>query len=82
MSLEREFEYYLKHQDELVQKYSGRIVVIKGEEIIGVFDSDIEAVNQISKTHPLGTFLVQRCEPGNDSYHQTFHSRVILSCKA
>lgn len=79
MSLQREFDYYLVHQDELVKKYSGRVIAIVGEEVIGVFDSDIEAVAVVSKRHPLGTFLVQKCEPGAESYRQTFHSRVIVS---
>lgn len=79
MSLEREFNYYLANQDELVKTYSGRIIAIKGEEVIGVFNSDIEAINKLSQQHTLGTFLVQKCEPGADSYRQTFHSRVLVA---
>ena len=76
MILEREFKYYLDHQDELVKKYSGKVLAIKSEQVIGVFDSEVEAVSQISRQHPLGTFLIQKCEPGSEAYTQTFHSRV------
>ena len=79
MSLEREFNYYLEHQDELVKKHSGKVLAIKGEQVIGVFNSEIKAVSKISHQHPLGTFLVQKCEPGPESYTQTFHSRVVGS---
>ena len=71
-----EFKYYLEHKDEFVKKYNGKMLVIKDRRIIGVYDSEIEAVRETAKTHPLGTFLVQKCEPGSESHTQTFHSRV------
>ena len=74
-----EFEYYLEHQDELVEKYRGKFIVIKGTSVIGQYDSDIEAVEETSKQHELGTFLVQKCEPGSESYTYTFHSRVAIA---
>jgi hypothetical protein len=79
MALEKEFQYFLDNQAELVKKYNGKIVVIKDGSVIGVFDSELEAVKETSKKHELGTFLVQKCEPGNESYTQTFHSRVVFS---
>jgi hypothetical protein len=76
--LEKEFQYFLEHQDELVQKYRRKFVVIKNERVINAFDSELEAVQETAKNHELGTFLVQRCEPGSDSYTQSFHSRVAF----
>ena len=43
--LEKEFEYYVEHQDELVRKYNGKILVIKNKKVIGVFDNEIEAIH-------------------------------------
>jgi hypothetical protein len=77
--LEKEFNYYLEHQDELVKKYKGRFVVVKNQNVIGVFDTEIEAVEETAKKHELGTFLVQKCEPGSESYSQTYHSRVLFA---
>jgi ABC-type phosphate/phosphonate transport system ATPase subunit len=77
--LEKEFEFYVKHQDELVKKYNGRVIVIKDQKVIGVFDSELDAVNETSKTHEVGTFLVHRCEPGEQNYSMTFHSRVLFA---
>ncbi|GMQ96552.1 MAG: hypothetical protein BMS9Abin15_0225 [Gammaproteobacteria bacterium] len=74
--LESEFQYYLKNQDELVKQYAGKHIVIKNHEVIGSYDSELEAVEETSKEHKLGTFLVQKCEAGDQSYSQTFHSRV------
>jgi hypothetical protein len=77
--LQIEFQYYLDHQDELVKKYVGRVLVIKGQKVIADYDSELQAVEETVKTHPLGTFLVQKCEPGEESYTQTFHSRVAFA---
>jgi len=76
--LENEFNYYLKHQEELIRKYNGKFIVIRGDSVIGQYESELEAVEETSKQHELGTFLVQKCEPGSDSYTYTFHSRVAL----
>jgi hypothetical protein len=76
--LENEFKFYLENQSELVKKYNGKYIVIKNSEIIGVFDSEIDAVEKTSEHHELGTFLVQKCEPGKESYTQTYHSRVFF----
>ena len=76
--LEKEFEYYIENQDSLVEKYNGRILVIKDSKVIGDFDTESEAIQETMKKEELGTFLVQKCEPGSDSYTQTFHSRVAF----
>ncbi len=77
--LEKEFKYYLEHQDELVKEYNGKFIVIKDCEVIGVFDSELEAVEKTAEKYELGTFLVQKCEPGTESYTQTYHSRVLFA---
>lgn len=77
--LEKEFKYYLDHQDELVEKYNGKFVVIKNSKVIGVFSTELEAIEKTAETHTLGTFLVQKCEPGSEGYTQTYHSRVAFS---
>ena len=76
--LEKEFKYYLENQDELVKKYNGKVVVIKNSKVIGVFDTEIEAIDKTSEKEELGTFLVQKCEPGTESYSQMYHSRVAF----
>lgn len=74
--LKIEFDYYLAHQDELVKKYNGRYVVIKDQKVIGDYDDQAKAVLETQRQHELGTFLVQKVEPGNSAYSQTFRSRV------
>jgi hypothetical protein len=76
MALEAEFRYYKDHQDDLVAKHEGQFVVIKGDELLGVYPSYEEAYRETSKDHDLGTFLIQHVERGTAAYTQTFHSRV------
>jgi len=77
--LKKDFEYYIEHQEELVRQYNGKFIVIKNRKIIGVYDSELEAVKNTSKKFEIGTFLVQKCAPGKESYTQTYHSRVIIA---
>jgi hypothetical protein len=77
-SLKKEFEFYLENQAELAKKFNGKYIVIKNQEVIGVFESEIEAIDKTSANQKLGTFLVQKCEPGKESYTQTYHSRVVF----
>jgi hypothetical protein len=77
--LEKEFQYYLDHQEELVKKYNKKFIVIKGGKVLGSYNSDLEAIQETTKEHKLGTFLVQKCEPGQNSYTQSYHSRVSFA---
>jgi hypothetical protein len=77
--LEKEFQYYLDNQDELVKEHNGKFLVIKDRQVLGAYGSEQEAVAVTVKTHELGTFLVQYCEPGDQAYTQTFHSRVTFA---
>lgn len=78
-ALEKEFKFYLNHQDEMVKKYDGKVVVIKDGVVLGSYDDELDAVTETRKDHTLGTFLVQRVSPGADAYSQTFRSRAVFS---
>jgi hypothetical protein len=77
--LEQEFQYYLDHQDELVAKYEGKVIVIKGGAVLGAYDDELSAVEDTAKNHEIGTFLVQHVSRGDRDYAQTFRSRVAFS---
>ncbi len=77
--LREEFRYYLEHQDEIVERYDGKVVAIRGECVVEAFNSEVEAVTEMQKRYELGTFLIQRVSEGNEAYTQTFHSRLRIS---
>ncbi|QGW26710.1 hypothetical protein [Phnomibacter ginsenosidimutans] len=76
--LEIEFKYFLDNKKELVGKYASKFIVIRGQEVVGVFDSEIEALLDSQDKYQAGTFLIQLCDPNEASYSQTFHSRVVF----
>lgn len=77
--LKKEFDHYLANQAELVKQYNGKFVVIKDCNVIGAYDSQSVALAETQKIYPIGTFLIQKVEPGTAAYTQTFHSRVAFS---
>ncbi|MGA2286727.1 MAG: hypothetical protein ABSG55_10730 [Dehalococcoidia bacterium] len=77
--LQKEFEFYLSHQDEMVAKYDGKYIVIKDGEVLGAYDDELAAIMETQKSHELGTFLVQLVSQGPGAYTQTFHSRAVFS---
>jgi len=77
--LDKEFQYYLDHQSELVKKYNGRFIVVIGEEVVGDYESYEQALFESMKQYELGTFLIQECTEGDEAYTQTFHSRVVFT---
>ena len=72
------FQYYLDHQDEILAKHDGKVVVIKDAEILSAYPDEFSAISETEKTHALGTFLVQRVSPGSDDYTQSFHSEGVV----
>ena len=77
--LEHEFNYYQEHREELLRLYEGKFVVIRGNQLLGAYDSELDAIRETSATYPLGTFLVQKCEAGDDSLVQMFYSGVAFA---
>ncbi len=78
-TLQKEFDFYLANQEELVKKYDGKVIVIKNGEVLGAYDDELMAVTETKKSHKLGTFMVQKVSKGDADYSQTFHSRVVFS---
>jgi hypothetical protein len=56
--LEKEWDYYEKHRDELVEKYCGKFVVISGEKVVSAYEDENEAYYETIKTIPLGSFMI------------------------
>jgi len=59
MQLEKEQAFYQANKAELRSKYVGKRVVIANNRILGVYDSDREAMRETVKTVPRGSFMVK-----------------------
>lgn len=67
-NLLKEFEYYLENQLEMIEKFDGRVIVLKDNQVIGDYATVPEAVYTTRKEHLMGTFLVQRVSEGTKDY--------------
>lgn len=77
--LEKELRYFQTHQDELVEQYEGKYIVIKNQKVIGVYETTLAAYLETKKEHEEGTFSIQHCIPGEEAYTQHFHTRVSFA---
>lgn len=77
-NLKEWFQYYIDNQNELVEKYSGKYLVIKDSQVVGVFDNERDAYFDSEKKYGLGNFIIQLCTPGHEAYIQAVSSRVTF----
>ena len=75
---EKELAYFIANQEHLVSEHNGKFLVIKGEEVIGVYPTALEAYLETQKEHELGTFMIQPCTPGPEAYTVTISSPNIV----
>jgi hypothetical protein len=76
--LEKEFHYYLDHQDELVKRYNNRFIVIIKDQVVGDYGSLEQAYIESVKKHKLGTFIIQKCTEGDKDYTAKFTTPIFL----
>ena len=63
--LEKEFQYYLKHEKEFIEKYPDRFIMILNERLVGVYDTEEAAYYDMVEKNITVPVLVQQCT--NDS---------------
>jgi hypothetical protein len=77
-SLQEEFDFYVEHQDELVERYLNKFIVIRGQLVEGAFDTAVEAYKDALSRFEAGTFMIQHVTPGRESYSQTYFSNAAI----
>lgn len=68
---ETELDFFRANQDKLVAKYRGKILALQGQRVLGVYPTFFRAYIETQKEHPLGTFALQPCEPGEEAFSST-----------
>ncbi len=77
--LDKEYNYYLAHKESLYERYTDKYIVIKGEEIVGSYDSQETALTEATKKYDVGSFLIQKVSLKEEDNEQRFFSRVIVA---
>ena len=72
-----EFRFYQTNQDDMATQHNGKVIVIKNCEVIGVYDTHLEAFSETIKHHERGTFIVQQVSKSNETHAATFYSPLV-----
>lgn len=75
---ERELQFFIANQERLVKEYKGKILVLRGEEVVGVYDDSLTAYLDAADKYEPGTFMIQPCTEGSDAYTVTITSHAIF----
>jgi len=75
--LEKEYDYFIRNKETLLKDYAGKFVVIVGEEIVGSYPRQEDALKEASQKYPLGTFLIQKVSDNPDDITQRFFSAGV-----
>jgi hypothetical protein len=58
--LEAELQYFAENLPQWLEKHADRVALIKGQELIGLFDNEQEAIAEGARKYGLDSFLVRR----------------------
>ena len=76
---EKELQFFIANQDRLVREYSGKTLVLRGEEVVSAHKDALEAYVDAIKKYEPGTFMIQPCIDGADAYTVTITSHGLLT---
>ena len=79
MMLREELEYFIAHQEELVARFEGKVLAIRGKEVVGVFDSVLNAYLDAKRRYPPGSVMIQPCQRGADAYTVSVATRGLFA---
>ena len=75
--LVEEFKSYRVHQNEYLDKYEGKYLVLHDLQVAGAFQTYDEAYDFASKRLESDTFLIQKCTAGDKEFTVTLPPRFF-----
>ena len=72
---EKELQFFIANQDDLVKRFRGTVLIIRGDEVVGAFPTAMDAYSSASERFPAGSYMLQPCEPGPSAYTVTIAER-------
>lgn len=77
--LEKEYEHYLRIREALAREHDGKLVAIKGHEVLGIFEDYMDAANVVYAEHERGTVLMQEISTDPESLAVFIHTPGIVT---
>ena len=68
IATDADFVWFKNNLSVLFSKYGEKYLAIKNKQVLGSYDSYLDAVNITSKSEPVGSFIVQLCGPDESVY--------------
>ncbi len=75
--LKKEYDFYKENENQFIKKYKGKFIVIKNKEVLGVYDSKIDAYVKTQEEHKVGTFLIHQCLKETEKNQVSFYSYIV-----
>lgn len=73
----QDYNYFLDNTAQFYKKYGRRFLAIKNQNVIGVYDTFDEALENTLKKETLGTFLIQECLADRKKSVHFFQGNVL-----
>lgn len=72
-----ELDFFISNQEKLIKEFLGKVLVLKGKKVIGVYPNVLSAYIETQKELPLGSFMIQPCVPGPEAYTVIISSTIL-----
>ncbi|WP_419862414.1 hypothetical protein [Candidatus Palauibacter sp.] len=69
-----ELDFFIANQDQLVEQYDGRVLILRYQKVEGDYGSMDEAYEAGRERFGLGNFMIQPCFAGEAAY-----TRLLVS---
>lgn len=68
-------EAYKAQQEELVHKYEGKIIAMLNGVLCGVYETKLDALENMQRRYPNGSYFIIKCTKGDGEYTRRFRPR-------
>ena len=76
----QDFKYFVENHDMLFAEYPNRFLVIQNQVVVLTADTFEDALDDaLGRGLEPGTFIVQKCTEGDESYVMRFGPRVVFA---
>ena len=72
-----DFEFFTDNYLKLFKEYGHKFLAIKGKHVLGAYDSVSEAIDALSDTYKVGSYIIQECSGDESAYTTTIMSHII-----
>ncbi len=72
-----DFDYFTTHYQDLFEKYGHKFLAIQNKKVLGAYESIPDAIDDLSKTYEMGTYIIQECT-GDESAYRTTIMRLLI----